>query len=730
MTIYVNQKADAWGDGSKGRPFRTIQAAADLAEPGDEVLVSPGIYREYVRPRRGGLKEKRIAYRSAEPKKAVITGAEELTGWESLGDGVWRAEVDNAIFGDFHPYRELVSGDWFMGGFIAHRGDVYLNHKSLYEVQSLDEVRHPKVSPASWDPEGSLYKWYSEVGQEKTVFYCNFRDQDPNRNEVEISVRPACFAPEITGLDYISLSGFTVREAATQWAPPTAYQEGMIAPHWSKGWIIEDCDIYESKCSGISLGKYQQEGNDNKWLKWKYKDGTQTQRECVCQAQAEGWSRDRVGSHIIRRCEIHDCGQTGIVGHMGGAFSIIEDCHIHHINNKQNLAGAEIGGIKMHAAIDCIYRRNHIHHCTRGIWLDWQAQGTRVTQNVFHDNTLAGFYEDPCAEKGLTEEEKKEALAKRRAIFAGMGEDLFVEISHGPTLIDNNLLLSDRSLKLACQGVAVCHNLIAGSLVSIGIGTDNGAKTLPSPRFTPYHFPHRTEIFGFMTCLHGDDRFYDNIFVQKPVRPIMAAYREMQLAAEDGWDDGNIAVGTFPFDGYPDLDSWKKEFDEYCGMGSAPSDRYYSPLPVWAEGNVYLAGARAWEKEKKNLILPDETIRVETDDRLDHDLRDPAEDENAGERDGLKAGQAEEAAADPNVSPVDEALKEIHLQIPAEIKDRILAWAGEEKFPMIDTDKLGMAFEPEEKYEAPDGSPLTLDQDLRMEKRSQPVLPGPFNRLG
>ena len=43
-------------------------------------------------------------------------------------------------------------------------------------------------------------------------------------------------------------------------------------------------------------------------------------------------------------------------------FSIIEDNHIHHINNKQNLSGAEIGGIKMHAAIDVIFRRNHIHH--------------------------------------------------------------------------------------------------------------------------------------------------------------------------------------------------------------------------------------------------------------------------------------------------------------------------------------------------------------------------------
>mgnify|MGYP000644662028 CR=1 FL=1 len=40
----------------------------------------------------------------------------------------------------------------------------------------------------------------------------------------------------------------------------------------------------------------------------------------------------------------------------------------------------------MHAAIDVIIRRNHFHHCTRGLWLDWQAQGTRVTQNLFHDN--------------------------------------------------------------------------------------------------------------------------------------------------------------------------------------------------------------------------------------------------------------------------------------------------------------------------------------------------------
>ena len=45
------------------------------------------------------------------------------------------------------------------------------------------------------------------------------------------------------------------------------------------------------------------------------------------------------------------------------------------ITNMMELGGAEIAGIKMHAAIDVIMRRNHIHHCTMGIWCDWEAQG-------------------------------------------------------------------------------------------------------------------------------------------------------------------------------------------------------------------------------------------------------------------------------------------------------------------------------------------------------------------
>ena len=670
MNYFVDCAAKAGGDGSEKKPFNRIQLAADVAKAGDEVIVAPGVYREKVDPKNGGTKEKPIVYRSQKILGAHISGAEKLESWKKLEGSVYTARISNKIFGDYNPYKTLVSGDWFIAYYIAHTGDVYLNGKSMYEVQSLEEVKKGEVSIPSWDHEFSIYKWFTEQDEQKdeTVFYANFQDKDPNKENIEISVRNSCFFPSQKEINYITFSGFTVSQAATQWAPPTAFQEGIIGPHWAKGWIIEDCEVYESKCSGISLGKYLQPGDDNKWLKTKYKDGTQTQRDCVCRAQVEGWTKEKIGSHIVRRCNIHDCGQTGIVGHLGGAFSIIEENHIHHINNKQNLAGAEIGGIKMHAAIDCIFRKNHIHHCTRGLWLDWQAQGTRITQNLFHDNVLPKEYN-----------QNKESLP-------GSAEDLFIEVSHGPTLVDNNIFLSDKAVKLATQGVALVHNLIAGSFTAVGRGVNNGSPTRVSPRYTPYHFPHQTEVKGFMTILHGDCKFYNNIFIQQPLRPMLV--QDMENHKKDEWDDANLYAGTAPFDFCPTFEEWKAQFEGYCGMGSVTTDRYYSELPVWAEGNVYLNGAKPMKKEKtlfcdnKNKV----TIGVEEKEGkiyLKTNLYDL-----------LKNGSIPEADA---------------------------------KCRLLKTDDIEMAFEPEEKYENPDGSAITFDTDFFGKKRGSSPLAGAFS---
>ncbi len=237
--------------------------------------------------------------------------------------------------------------------------------------------------------------------------------------------------PSKTGVNYITVSGFDVNKAATTWAPPAAYQDGMIGPHWSQGWIIEDCDISATANAAVfRVGKYYDPENDHYFTRKHVKSPTQMERDAVCRGQYHGWPKENVRA-ISFADNIHHCEQTGIVGRMGGVFSIIEDNHIHNINNMKQQGGAEIAGIKMHAAIDVAMSRNHIHHCTLGIWCDWEAQGTRLTQNLLHDN---------CPPEGTP-----------KAEGAMMSQDIFIEVGHGPTLIDNNIMLSPVSVRMATR---------------------------------------------------------------------------------------------------------------------------------------------------------------------------------------------------------------------------------------------------------------------------------------
>ncbi len=650
MKIYVSAKAWRDGDGSQARPFKHINDAAKIARPGDEVLVAPGIYREYVDPVNAGTEEAPITYRSTEPLGAVITGAEEIKSWLPYEGSVWMARIPNSLFGNYNPYTTYVYGDWYFAGRSKHTGCVYLNGKALYEADSLEACLKGEVYECSWEPEASVYKWYAQQEGNETVLYANFQGADPNRENVEINVRRECFMPSKTGVNYITVSGFTVTQAATTWAPPAAYQDGMIGPHWSKGWIIEDCDISNSKCAGISLGKYYDPDNDHYFTTKHVKSPTQMERDAVCRGQYHGWLKEKVGSHIVRRCNIHHCEQGGIIGRMGGVFSLIEDNHIHHINNMMELGGAEIAGIKMHAAIDVVYRRNYIHHCTMGIWCDWEAQGTRITQNLFHDN-------------------QRPAFAKQ--LKGGMmSQDIFVEVGHGPTLIDNNILLSEASLRMATEGVAMVHNLICGALTCVGGGT--------GPRYTPYHIPHRTEVMGFMTILHGDDRFYNNIFVQKwPAAPFTVIHD-----SDDGQDEENREVGTHVMDEYPTYEEWIAQFDmdtdtpDMAKLAPAHEGR----LPVWVEGNAYLGGAKACKNEINGLVNGEQPVQVEVE---------------------LENGR-----------PV----------LSTNVYELLEGFTGRR----IDTQVLGKAFEPEEYFENPDGTPITFDQDYFGDHRGAHPLPGPF----
>src|SRR6202035_4779807 len=105
----------------------------------------------------------------------------------------------------------------------------------------------------------------------------------------------------------------------------------------------------------------------------------------------------------------------------------------------------------------------------QGIWLDWMAQGTRITRNLCYSNDYVDF---------------------------------FPEVNHGPYLVDNNLFLSEFSIKDWSEGGAYAYNLIAGMV-----------SRAAQNRQTPYFKPHTTKLLSIQNIQGGDDRFYNNIFV-------------------------------------------------------------------------------------------------------------------------------------------------------------------------------------------------------------------------
>ncbi len=712
---HVSKSGSDAHNGSALAPFKTISAAARMAQPGDTITVQEGVYRERIDPPRGGVSaDKRIVYQAAAGEKVAIRGSERITGWKRVQNDAWKVTIPNSFFGDFNPYKDLIHGDWFSPrGREHHTGAVYLNGHWLTEAARLEHVLKPvgqvsslyapggggtllnvawlrigkaghvaansyteqqgtQKAPCSeggecigwinrgdWlrydqvdtgkdcrkieiraasatqggiieirsdAPDGELLGtcavpntggwqswssfhaeiepvsgiktlcltfrgphsrnnpdlrlWFARLDDSNTTIWAQFEDVNPNETLVEINVRQAVFYPKQPGINYITVRGFCLEHAATPWAPPTAEQIGLIGTHWSKGWIIEDNTICYSVCTGVTLGKHGDEFDNTS------QNSAEGYVETIKRALARGWSKTNIGHHVVRNNNISHCEQAGIVGSMGPAFSQVTGNTIHDIHVRRLFTGAEMAGIKFHGAVDTVISRNHIYRTTRGIWLDWMTQGTRVTRNLLHDN--------------------------------GPSEDLFVEVNHGPFLVDNNILLSGNGILVNSQGGAYVHNLIAGR-IRVAVG---------ERRLTPYLKAHATDVAGLHENLSGDERYFNNILLNE---------------------------------------------------GLAGYDR--TVLPVFMGGNVFLKGAKPSKHESEPLVLTNTDPALELVKRAD----------------GLYLRMK-----------VDKAITQ-------------------QKCPLVTTDLLGKAKTPGLFYEQPDGHPYRIDTDYFGKPRNAASpFPGPF----
>ncbi len=338
-------------------------------------------------------------------------------------------------------------------------------------------------------------------------------EKDPNVAVPELIVRPACFYPEVPHRNYITVRGIAFRNAAPNWAPPTCEQTAIVGTNWSRGWVIEDCEVSGAECSGITLGKYGDEyDNLGESL-----SGALTYYTTITNAVKDGI--DKVGYHLVRRCRITDCGQAGICGSLGAAFSTIDDCDISYCHWNKKFGGFEQAGIKIHGAVDLTVSNCRIHHCkgAGGIWFDWMAQGSRVVGNTLWANR----------------------------------HDLFFEVDHGPVLVEGNDLLSNTSAAIWSQSIAFVGNRIRGHFAFRN-----------DKRRTPIFKPHSVTLDSLDTvaCGNGGHLFINNILAVDPRNPkdeFPSRYEDNWMIPAENWKvDGATGACTIT----PPADSKRPDF--------------------------------------------------------------------------------------------------------------------------------------------------------------------------
>lgn len=137
-TLWVDAEAAPGGNGEEFSPFRTIQAAAAAAQPGDTVRVRPGVYREQVTPPRSGLPDAWIRF-IADGPAVEMDGGETIStadGWRELDGGIWSrpyARTPRYMSLDgVRLYRHSSldnlrnKGDGIEGGFFVSSGTLYV----------------------------------------------------------------------------------------------------------------------------------------------------------------------------------------------------------------------------------------------------------------------------------------------------------------------------------------------------------------------------------------------------------------------------------------------------------------------------------------------------------------------------------------------------------------------------------------------------------------------------
>ncbi len=220
------------GDGSAVHPWRTIAKAAEMAGPGDTVIIRAGTYRETVVAKTSGTAQSPIIFEAAPGAHVVLTGADHLTGWQQLSGG-------RPVYQVPWPHRFI---GWSKN--MAHPDDEYHRLIGRCEQVAVDGYLQRQVLTADQLAPGTFFADISN--QVLQVWDAGGRDL--NKVFVEASARQEIFRVEG---DYVQLHGLHFRFAANM------AQRGAVVLSGSHDGL-EDCTLEEMNSSGATFsGEHQ-----------------------------------------------------------------------------------------------------------------------------------------------------------------------------------------------------------------------------------------------------------------------------------------------------------------------------------------------------------------------------------------------------------------------------------------------------------------------------------------
>ncbi|MFP4433971.1 MAG: right-handed parallel beta-helix repeat-containing protein [Planctomycetota bacterium] len=487
--------------GTAEAPLKTISRAAELAGPGDCVRIGAGVYRECVRPTRGGDgPEAVITYQAVDGEEVVITGGEIIPGpwqltdnWMRLAGGedvaIYQAVLPREWFIGRNPFtmaNRAVAGN--VGGFNQAQADifptlvkrcglVFQNGRRLQQTDDFEQLAAGGPGRYWPDPSGLM------------VYVRPFDDADPNQCEWEATARAQCFAPDTPELGYIRLRGLTFRCAGNPF--PFIPQEGAVSAVRGHHWVIEDCTVEQVNAVGIDVGKGH------------------PRREFLTTG----------GGHILRRNVVRECGVCGLAGlHLEHGLiedNLVEDCCWHDVEPMW-----ESAGIKFHRNEHSLLRRNVVRRIRNGsgMWLDFANHNMRVTGNL---------------------------IVNVHSLFGG----IFAEASHTPSRIDNNIVIGSKTVDDAgghgvyahdTDYLTIDHNLFA-NVEGFGVYLPQGQ----ADRF----------VYGRGSCSRRH-RVERNAFVS--CRRFVALVNTDNICDANAYTGGNEdgPFRLFHVDEWLDLDAW------------------------------------------------------------------------------------------------------------------------------------------------------------------------------